>query len=417
MPLDFHPSHLTIQMHMNHRPILRIALLGMAFSAATAYAQEPAKWGNDPDGVQVFILAGQSNMVGHGKAEEGHKDEKGAIGSLRYQVVNEKGTAIGQKMVEMPGKQGLPPSAPLAPSVENRFKPLPPGAVELDDKLGQLVDQCIKNRILGLPQGWEQFVVPFEKGDEEGWAAEFWGKWATSVFLAQQYRPTDTNIIDTYKKSLYRIIATQDTDGYIGTAAKDRHFTVWDVWCRKYTMHGLLAYHDLTQDANALSALTRLTDDLMAHVGPGKQLFSEGPHKGMAGATILEPVVLTYLKTGQAKYLDYADLLKDFVLPTIKQQAATHLSGHAYVHMSLCEGLLELYRATGNHDYLNAVLEYYKTTLEQEILTVGSGSNAESWWGFRNGKTAVVAQDEPDFGFFKIETCATVTWIKLKAAR
>ena len=49
----------------------------------------PPKWDDDPDGVQVFILAGQSNMVGHGKAEEGHKDEKGAIGSLRYQVVND----------------------------------------------------------------------------------------------------------------------------------------------------------------------------------------------------------------------------------------------------------------------------------------------------------------------------------------
>lgn len=54
--------------------------------------QTPSKtyaWDNDPNGIQVFILAGQSNMVGHGKADDGHGDVKGAIGSLRYQVVND----------------------------------------------------------------------------------------------------------------------------------------------------------------------------------------------------------------------------------------------------------------------------------------------------------------------------------------
>ncbi len=61
-------------------------------ATTSCYAQEAAKkrtWDNDAKGVQVFILAGQSNMVGHGKAEEGHGDVKGAIGGLRYQIVND----------------------------------------------------------------------------------------------------------------------------------------------------------------------------------------------------------------------------------------------------------------------------------------------------------------------------------------
>ena len=41
---------------------------------------------NNPNGVRVFILAGQSNMVGHGKGEEGTNNVVGAIGSLRYMV-------------------------------------------------------------------------------------------------------------------------------------------------------------------------------------------------------------------------------------------------------------------------------------------------------------------------------------------
>ena len=45
-------------------------------------------WDNNPDGVQVFILAGQSNMVGHGKAEDGNSGP-GTIGCLRYLAVND----------------------------------------------------------------------------------------------------------------------------------------------------------------------------------------------------------------------------------------------------------------------------------------------------------------------------------------
>jgi len=41
------------------------------------------------ESLKVFILAGQSNMVGHGKSEHGHADVIGAIGSLRYEVNND----------------------------------------------------------------------------------------------------------------------------------------------------------------------------------------------------------------------------------------------------------------------------------------------------------------------------------------
>ena len=59
-------------------------------------------WDNDPKGVKVFILAGQSNMVGYGKTETGGNPEwkrgdkstpkeiKGGVGCLRYLAVNNK---------------------------------------------------------------------------------------------------------------------------------------------------------------------------------------------------------------------------------------------------------------------------------------------------------------------------------------
>lgn len=46
-------------------------------------------WDDNPNGVKVFILSGQSNMQGHGRSEEGFGGVDGAIGSLRYQVGND----------------------------------------------------------------------------------------------------------------------------------------------------------------------------------------------------------------------------------------------------------------------------------------------------------------------------------------
>ena len=45
-------------------------------------------WDNHPAGIKVFILAGQSNMVGYGYSEDGNGGVPGAIGSLRYLANN-----------------------------------------------------------------------------------------------------------------------------------------------------------------------------------------------------------------------------------------------------------------------------------------------------------------------------------------
>jgi hypothetical protein len=89
---------------MKNKPSISALIhLTIALTAASSMAASaPPKWDNDPTGVQVFILAGQSNMVGHGKAEEGHADVKGAIGGLRYQVVNDP--ANYGKLVDKDGK-------------------------------------------------------------------------------------------------------------------------------------------------------------------------------------------------------------------------------------------------------------------------------------------------------------------------
>ncbi len=65
------------------RTIIRLSLLfttAVIVLCGDAAAVEPVK---------IFLLAGQSNMVGHGRVEIGNGSVDGAIGSLRYQVNND----------------------------------------------------------------------------------------------------------------------------------------------------------------------------------------------------------------------------------------------------------------------------------------------------------------------------------------
>jgi len=62
------------------------ALLAPLCLTLTACAAQKEDAGGDK--IQVFLLVGQSNMVGHGRVEEGVGGKDGAQGSLRHMVVN-----------------------------------------------------------------------------------------------------------------------------------------------------------------------------------------------------------------------------------------------------------------------------------------------------------------------------------------
>ena len=82
------------------RPWIAAAAIGISLAMACNAFAEPNTWDDDPDGIKVFILAGQSNMVGYGKTEDGGNPEwvkggdapkeiKGGVGSLRYMAIHD----------------------------------------------------------------------------------------------------------------------------------------------------------------------------------------------------------------------------------------------------------------------------------------------------------------------------------------
>ena len=79
--------------------IKKLLTLLSVTSLTTSANAEPKTWDDDSKGIKVFILAGQSNMVGYGKVEEGGnpawekggdapKEIKGGLGCLREMAIN-----------------------------------------------------------------------------------------------------------------------------------------------------------------------------------------------------------------------------------------------------------------------------------------------------------------------------------------
>lgn len=316
------------------------------------------------------------------------------------------------------------PLSAAAQSVQVKTDALHPELAHFSGYLGDRIDGCIENRLMA--QDLERLLFAFrDKSDGKwGFRTEFWGKWFTAAMMGYEYSPTPENkaVVDAAVQGL---IATQGTDGYIGTYPEEYHLGDWDVWGRKYSLLGLLAYYDRTGDKSVLDAACRAADHLIKEAGPdsGVNIAETGwiGWKGLAPSSVLEPVVLLYQRTGEKRYLDFAEhIVSCWSSPNKLTPTGLHLieealsdkpmwtmSGapKAYEMMSCFEGLMELYRCTGKKEYKDAVLNLVRKIERDELMVVGSGSAAEIWF---HGK---LHQSEPIYQ--GMETCVTATWMKL----
>ena len=308
--------------------------------------------------------------------------------------------------------------------VEDVFRPSMPGDVRLEGWLGGRLDAMIENSVMAWDV--ERIVRPFrEKTDEKdgGWRCEYWGKWATAVALAAAYSPTAGNL-STLDKAASGLLATQEPDGYIGTRKPEGRLKDWDVWGRKYVLLGLLGNYDVTGDKSILDAARRHADSLLAECGPGKANIAAIGYptwKGLPPSSILEPMVLLYQRTSERKYLEFAEHIVGqwsqpnhwspnglrLVEDAISGVPAAKLGDtpKAYEMMSCYEGLCELHRVTCDSKYLKASIGLAESIFRDELTVIGSGSADEVWKGGRRKQCGT----EP----FGIETCVTVTWMKL----
>lgn len=310
----------------------------------------------------------------------------------------------------------------LSPAVNDQL--YPSLSANVTGYVGGKLDASYYNRILA--QDVDRLIAPFRNRTETScWQTEFWGKWFTSAVLAYRYKP-EPQLKKVLDKAVDDLIATQTPDGYIGNYADDKHLEAWDIWGRKYSMLGLIAYYDLTGEQKVLKAAGKVADHLMNELDCRHSLIVKmGNHRGMAASSVLEPVCLLYSRTGDKKYLDFAEeIVRQWESPEgsrLISKADIDVSKRfpkpkgnwygweqgqkAYEMMSCYEGLLELYRLTGKSIYKDAVEKTWENINVTEINIAGSGSSMEAWFEGRKLQTLPISHYQ--------ETCVTATWIKL----
>jgi DUF1680 family protein len=280
---------------------------------------------------------------------------------------------VGLTMLAPQGQGADPAAQPAKPVklVADTFRLAPPGSGQLQGRLGDKLDLCLNQRVWG--KGTEA-ILPFfrDHNDNGNWRGEYWGKWFTAAVLAYAYQPTPERLARLEREAV-DLIKTQDADGYLGTYDAEHRLTVWDVWCRKYVLLGLIAGYDATGDQSILEAARREADNLIAEVERKQiKIVDVGVDvlKGTAHSSIIEPIALLYQLTGQRKYLDFARTIIDqWNAPFRWAPQGIHLledalagkpplRNHAYCIMSCFEGICELCRATGDQQYLEAAVRF-----------------------------------------------------------
>lgn len=306
---------------------------------------------------------------------------------------------------------GLWQSGPSA--VQDILTPLPPGQVQL--RGGVLGDRFLaseRHRLLVVDENdmldaFEHRLMP-----HQDWQGEHVGKFLHAASIV--WKTTGDHVLKAkITRVARRLIATQESDGYLGTYAPEKRWTSWDVWCHKYDLIGLLTYYQYTRDASALKASRRVGDLLVNTFGPGKRdINSAGEHMGMASDSVLEPIVLLYRATGDRRYLAFAKyIVSNYnapggprILDSIEKTGSVTkvANGKAYEMISNFNGLLELYRVTGDRRLLKDMETAWNDIRAHRRYITGSMSAGEHFqadYELPNGEANNIC-----------ETCVTVSW-------
>lgn len=303
--------------------------------------------------------------------------------------------------------------------VKDQLQILPPGGVSLRGRLGKALGKSISHRLKKV--NYDHLVAPFrDRNERDGrWRCEFWGKIVRSAIRSWHAVP-DPELEQLIRKTVHDLCTTQTPDGCISSYPAELQTKDWDIWGRKYALLGLCRYYrEIERSEEVRHAVARCLDHLMTQVGPEAQRIVDcGHHTGLAASSLLGAVVAAARVTGEKRFLDYAKWIAAqggstegdiFTLARRGTAPAELGNGKAYEMTSCFEGLLELYRETGDPEQLDAVLKYFRAVRDRELFITGAGGLKDMWGEFwYEGRRNQTRSDAGSLG----ETCVTTTCIR-----
>lgn len=291
----------------------------------------------------------------------------------------------------------------------------PLGEVRLKGRLGELTDRVIARRInsrYARETVVREAIDAFRNkvDDASGvigiWQGEYWGKWMIGAVRAAEYTGSG-ELRGFIRDSVYELLSLRDEHGCISTYRDPAWFTAapeeevikvlgepsdwnWNIWCRKYTLWGILEAWRLLREQPILDAAAALTDDLMETLEKNHtDLRKTGTFQGLASCSILKPVLLLYRFTGEERFLNFAKTIVDALsspdgaAPNLIANALSGRPVHrwyddlghwtkAYEMMSCVDGLLLFCRLTGRREILPAMEKLYELLTAHETNRMGS---------------------------------------------
>jgi uncharacterized protein len=304
----------------------------------------------------------------------------------------------------------------IAPAVPDRQDFQTPDRLHLTGWVGMRVEANEANRLVKLDPA--RLLEGYRKRPgRQTWDGEHVGKWLHAATLAW-VNTGDPALRQKLDYVAAELIKCQLDDGYLGTYLDKDRWTQWDVWAHKYNLIGLITYMRYTGNLEPLPACRRMADLLCKTFGDGPgqlDLIKAGHHKGMAPTSVLEPMVLLYRLTGDARYLEFCRyILRAWEQPKGPKIISTLLTAKrvdkvgnakAYEMLSCLNGALEFYRTTGEPKLLQACLNAWEDIVRNRLYLTGGASYGEFF--------------HDDFDLPNVakvgETCVTVTWVQFNA--
>lgn len=327
--------------------------------------------------------------------------------------------------------------------IENKMQAIPTSGITLDGEIGRRFDRFAYERVSGgfaireiLREAERCFADKYDDEYGEGmWRNEFWGKLVISAARVARMK-NDDDLKAELKKSVDRLLKYQQADGYLSTYRDRKNLfgghrddptyslvgwdSNWNTWGQKYTLWALIECAMLLDEAYILDAAKRVADSVIAVIEDCNMCpTASGVQFGMAAGSIMKPMLILYRLTGDKKYYDFSvTIAKDWeredgrwpnLITNSLNNTPVHLwydeangwAAKAYEMMSCFEGILELYRLTGDEHFLLATERFWALVKCGESNVLGSVGYCER---FTNAKAF------PDSA---TEVCDAIHWMRL----
>lgn len=274
-----------------------------------------------------------------------------------------------------------------------------------------------------------------QKNIEGDWYGEHAGKWLYAAAKSAA-RSRDADQIERLLGVADYLVSVQEADGYLGTYAPGYRFMqpqapkpgtwdgapsfrTWDIWTHAYLLLGLLEVHRHFAKADYLQAACRIGDLCWRTLHEQSIDITElGNHHGMSATVLMDPAVELFSATGEARYLQLAELIaqqadQNPALALVTRaldgiDASEIATGKAYQLAWNLVGLAKLHRATGKLHYRLAVERLWLSIRDQH-LSLGGGPKG----GVAHRSREVFNAPGQFFPTAYVETCSLLAWLQL----